>query len=262
MKLYNLNKQIILITGASGFLGLQYSEFLCEQGAMVYGIDLNENKKIINLKKKYKNFKFNKCDITNEKHLKALSNKLFKNNIPTVLINNAALDFSPDDKDDFIKPFEKYSNKAWNKAMDVNLNGVYLCCKIIGSKMANQKRGSIVNISSIYGIVFQIQKYTKTKIKKRFIKPIPYSVSKSNNKFNKIMAVYWAKKNVRVNNLILGGMQNKQNKTFIKNYSERAPIGRMAKTNEFNGPILFLSSDLSSYMTGANLVVDGGWTAI
>ena len=77
MKLYNLNKQIILITGASGFLGLQYSEFLCEQGAMVYGIDLNENKKIISLKKKYKNFKFNKCDITNEKHLKALSNKLF-----------------------------------------------------------------------------------------------------------------------------------------------------------------------------------------
>ncbi len=264
MKLYNLNKQIILITGASGFLGLQYSKFLCEQGAMVYGIDLKENKKIIGLKKKYKNFKFNKCDITNEKHLTALTNKLFKKDVPTVLINNAALDFSPDDKDDFIKPFEKYSNEAWNKAMDVNVNGVYLCCKIIGSKMANKKRGSIVNVSSIYGIVSPDPKiYENKNKKKKFIKPITYSVSKSAIiNLTKYLAVYWAKKNVRVNNLILGGMQNKQNKIFIKNYSERVPIGRMAKINEFNGPILFLSSDLSSYMTGANLVVDGGWTAI
>ncbi len=264
MKLFNLNKQIILITGASGFLGLQYSKFLCEQGAKVYGIDLNENKKITNLKKKYKNFKFYKCDITSEKDLKIMSNKLFKKNVPTVLINNAALDFSPDDNNDFIKPFEKYSNKAWNKAMDVNVNGVYLCCKIIGSKMANKKRGSIINISSIYGIISPDPKIYVNKIKKNnFVKPIPYSVSKSAIiNLTRYLAVYWAKKNVRVNNLILGGMQNKQNKNFIKNYSERVPIGRMAKINEYNGPILFLSSDLSNYMTGANLIIDGGWTAI
>ena len=264
MKLFNLNNQIILITGASGFLGLQYSKFLCEQGAKVYGIDLNENKKITNLKKKYKNFKFYKCDITSEKDLKIMSNKLFKKNVPTVLINNAALDFSPDDNNDFIKPFEKYSNKAWNKAMDVNVNGVYLCCKIIGSKMANKKRGSIINISSIYGIISPDPKIYVNKIKKNnFVKPIPYSVSKSAIiNLTRYLAVYWAKKNVRVNNLILGGMQNKQNKNFIKNYSERVPIGRMAKINEYNGPILFLSSDLSNYMTGANLIIDGGWTAI
>lgn len=264
MKLLNLNKQIILITGAAGFLGLQYSKFLCEQGAKVYGIDLNENKKIINLKKKFRNYKFHKCDITSEKDLKSLTNKLFKKNVPSVLINNAALDFSPDDNDDFIKPFENYSNEAWNKAMDVNVNGVYLCCKIIGSKMANKKRGSIVNISSIYGIVSPDPRiYENKNKKKKFIKPIPYSVSKSAIvNLSRYLAVYWAKKNVRVNNLILGGMQNRQNKTFIKNYSERAPIGRMAKINEFNGPILFLSSELSSYMTGANLVIDGGWTAI
>jgi NAD(P)-dependent dehydrogenase (short-subunit alcohol dehydrogenase family) len=264
MKLFNLSKESIFITGASGFLGLQYSKFLCDQGAKVYAVDLNENKKILNLKKKYKNFNFHKCNITNEKNLIDLSNKWFKKTAPTVLINNAALDFSPDDNDEFIKPFEKYSNEAWNKAMDVNVNGVYLCCKIIGSKMANKKRGSIINVSSIYGIVSPDPKIYENKNKnKKFIKPIPYSVSKSAIiNLTKYLAVYWAKKNVRVNNLILGGMQNKQNKTFIKNYSNRVPFGRMAKINEYNGPILFLSSNLSSYMTGSNLVIDGGWTAI
>ncbi len=189
---------------------------------------------------------------------------MFKKNVPTVLINNAALDFSPDDDDQFIKPFENYSNEAWKKAMDVNVNGVYLCCKIIGSKMANKKKGSIINISSIYGIVSPDPKiYLNKNRKNNFVKPIPYSVSKSAIiNLTRYLAVYWAKKNVRVNNLILGGMQNRQNKTFIQNYSERVPIGRMAKINEFNGPILFLSSDLSNYMTGANLIIDGGWTAI
>ena len=264
MKLFNLSKESVFITGAAGFLGLQYSEFLCQQGARVYGVDLNENKKILSLQKKYKNFKFFKCNITSEKELQNLSNKIFKNTAPTVLINNAALDFSPDSNDDFIKPFEKYSNDAWKKTMNVNIDGVYLCCKIIGSRMAKLKRGSIINISSIYGIVSPDPKiYENKNKKKKFIKPIPYSVSKSAIiNLTKYLAVYWAKKNVRVNNLILGGMQNKQNKTFVKNYSNRVPFGRMAKVNEYNGSILFLSSNLSSYMTGSNLVVDGGWTSI
>ena len=105
-----------------------------------HAIDLNENKKSTNLKNKYKNFKFYKCDITSEKDLKIMSNELFKKNVPTVLINNAALDFSPDDNNDFIKPFEKYSNETWNKVMDVN-EWVYLCCKIIGSKWPIKKEG-------------------------------------------------------------------------------------------------------------------------
>ena len=264
MKLFNLSKESVFITGASGFLGLQYSNFLCEQGAKVYAVDINVNKKILHLKKKYKNFKFYKCDVTSEKELLDLSNKIFKKTAPTVLINNAALDFSPDAKDEFIKPFEQYSNDAWKKAMTVNVDGVYLCCKIIGSKMANARKGSIINVSSIYGIVSPDPKiYENKNKKKKFIKPIPYSASKSAIiNLTKYLAVYWAKKNVRVNNLILGGMQNKQNKTFIKNYSNRVPFGRMAKVNEYNGSILFLSSDLSSYMTGSNLIVDGGWTSI
>ena len=101
------------------------------------------------------------------------------------------------------------------------------------------------------------------RLKKKFYKPAAYSVSKSAIlNFTKYLSVYWAKKNIRVNNLIIGGMKNKQNKTFVKKYSNKVPIGRMAKVNEYNGPVLFLSSDLSSYMTGSSLIVDGGWTSI
>ncbi len=105
--------------------------------------------------------------------------------------------------------------------------------------------------------------YENKNLKKKFYKPAAYSVSKSAIlNFTKYLSVYWAKKNIRVNNLIIGGMKNKQNKTFVKKYSNRVPIGRMAKVNEYNGPVLFLSSDLSSYMTGSSLIVDGGWTSI
>jgi NAD(P)-dependent dehydrogenase (short-subunit alcohol dehydrogenase family) len=208
--------------------------------------------------------KFHYCDITNENSLKDLSTKINNNSVPTVLINNAAIDFSPDDKNEYIKPFEKFSNDTWKKVMKVNIDGVYLSCKIIGSRMAQKKRGSIINISSIYGILSPDPKiYENKNLKKKFYKPAAYSVSKSAIiNLTKYLSVYWAKKNIRVNNLIIGGMKNKQNKNFVKKYSNRVPIGRMAKVNEYNGPILFLSSDLSSYMTGSNLIVDGGWTAI
>jgi NAD(P)-dependent dehydrogenase (short-subunit alcohol dehydrogenase family) len=262
--MFNLRKEIFFITGASGFLGFQYSNFFCKLGAKVYAVDIVKNNKIIYLEKKYKNFFFFKCDITNKKELLFLSEKLFKNNAPTVLINNAAIDFSPDDDDEFIKPFENYSDEAWNKTLNTNINGTYLCCKIIGSKMAKKKRGSIINISSIYGVVSpDLKIYENKKNKKKFIKPIPYTVSKAAViGLTRYLATYWAKKNVRVNNLILGGMKNKQNKIFINNYSNRVPFGRMAKINEYNGPILFLSTNLSSYMTGADLIIDGGWTSI
>jgi NAD(P)-dependent dehydrogenase (short-subunit alcohol dehydrogenase family) len=264
MELFKLNKEIIFITGASGFLGLQYTDFFCKLGSKVFAIDIVKNRKITILEKKYKNLKLNFCNITTESSLKKIKKKIKNNSVPTVLINNAAIDFSPDDKSEYIKPFENFSNDLWSKVMKVNIDGVYLTCKIIGSRMAKKRKGSIINVSSIYGILSPDPKmYENKNLKKKFYKPAAYSVSKSAIlNFTKYLSVYWAKKNIRVNNLIIGGMKNKQNKTFIKKYSNRVPIGRMAKVNEYNGPILFLSSDLSSYMTGSSLVVDGGWTAI
>ena len=196
MELFKLNKEIIFITGASGFLGLQYTDFFCKLGSKVFAIDIVKNKKIIALEKKYKNLKFHFCDITIESSLKNLSKKIKNNSVPTVLINNAAIDFSPDDKSEYIKPFENFSNDVWRKVMRVNIDGVYLTCKIIGSRMAQKRKGSIINISSIYGILSPDPKmYENKNLKKKIYKPAAYSVSKSAIlNFTKYLSVYWAKK--------------------------------------------------------------------
>ena len=126
--------------------------------------------------------------------------------------------------------------------------------------MANTGGGSIINISSVYGMLSPDQRIYEYK-EKPFNKPITYSVSKSGI-FNltKYLATYWAKKNVRVNTMTLGGVFNNQDETFLKNYSHKVPLGRMANENEYTGAILFLASDASSYMTGSNLVIDGGYS--
>ena len=146
--------------------------------------------------------------------------------------------------------------------MSVNVDGVYLCCKIIGSKMAKLKRGSIINVSSIYGIISPDPKiYENKNKKKKFIKPIPYSVSKSAIiNLTKYLAVYWAKKNVRVNCISPAGVYKDHEPSFVKKLSEQIPLGRMALPNEFKGAIVFLASDASSFVTGHNLVIDGGRT--
>ncbi|MGI0057285.1 MAG: SDR family oxidoreductase, partial [Nitrosarchaeum sp.] len=135
----------------------------------------------------------------------------------------------------------------------------FLCCKEIGKVMVKQKSGVIVNISSIYGMVGADQRiYGKSKLNS----VSSYATTKGGIiNLTRFLAAHWHKKNIRVNTLSLGGVYNKQNNQFVKNYSYRTMLGRMASKDEYNGAILFLTSDASSYMTGANLVVDGGWTA-
>jgi NAD(P)-dependent dehydrogenase (short-subunit alcohol dehydrogenase family) len=149
--------------------------------------------------------------------------------------------------------------------MQVNTKGVFLCCQVIGGAMAAADRGSIVNISSIYGLVSpnqSIYEYRREATGMPFVKPVAYSVSKS-ALFNltRYLATYWAKNNVRVNTLTFGGVFNEQDPKFLENYCARVPLGRMAREDEYNGAIIFLLSDASSYMTGSNVVIDGGWTA-
>ena len=149
--------------------------------------------------------------------------------------------------------------------MKVNVKGVFLVTQVFGSLMAKNKKGSIINISSIYGIVSPDQSLYEYKRKEgvEFFKPVSYSVSKSSLiNFSKYLAVYWAKSNVRVNTLIIAGVFNNQDQEFLSSYNSRIPIGRMANSDEYNGAVVFLASNASNYMTGAELKIDGGWTAI
>ncbi len=138
-------------------------------------------------------------------------------------------------------------------------------CKYFGAIMAQNNKGSIINISSIYGVVSpdqSIYDYRRNR-DEIYFKPVAYSVSKSAiMNLTRYLAVYWAKKSVRVNTLVISGVYNEQEKEFVDAYSKRIPIGRMADRQEFNGALLFLASDASKYMTGSSLTIDGGWTAI
>jgi NAD(P)-dependent dehydrogenase (short-subunit alcohol dehydrogenase family) len=149
--------------------------------------------------------------------------------------------------------------------MDVNVKGVFLTCKIFGSLMSKNNRGSIINISSIYGVVSPDQSLYEYRRKRGevFFKPIAYAASKSALlNLTRYLAVYWAKTNVRVNTLVISGVYNGQEEEFVDAYTNRIPIGRMANYDEYNGAVIFLASEASKYMTGSNLTIDGGWTSI
>jgi NAD(P)-dependent dehydrogenase (short-subunit alcohol dehydrogenase family) len=184
--------------------------------------------------------------------------------VPHVLINNAGLDSPPDAPPEEVGPLEDYPEAAFDKVMDVNVKGTLLCCQVIGGAMAREGRGSIVNVSSIYGLLSPVQDLYDFRREggETFVKPVAYSVSKSAIlNLTRYLATYWAKVGVRVNTLTLAGVWNDQPAEFLEAYSARVPMGRMLDEREALGAAVFLASDASSYVTGSNVVVDGGWSA-
>jgi len=182
-----------------------------------------------------------------------------------ILINSAALDpkFDPENLDtQSTNAFETYPLENWNKAIDVNLTGMFLVCQTCARQMLKQNYGVIINICSTYGLVGPDQRIYARPNGPRQYKPVYYTVSKAGVMgLTRYLATYYAGKSIRVNALTPGGIFNHHDDVFVKAYASRTVLGRMANLDEMNGAIVFLASDASSYMTGANLVVDGGWTA-
>ena len=148
--------------------------------------------------------------------------------------------------------------------MDVNVKGTLLCCQVVGARMAAEGRGSIVNVSSIYGILSPVQSIYDFRRAggEEFVKPVAYSVSKSALvNLTRYLATYWGRSGVRVNTLTPHGIEKGQPAPFVEAFAARSPLGRLMDVSEAVGAVVFLASDASTYVTGANLVVDGGWSA-
>jgi len=266
-EIFDVSKETVVITGATGQLGSGYAKAFLENGARVVGLDIRPSPGSDSLSTAFPDtYFFCNTDVTKKSSLqKTLDTIMSKYGIPTVLINNAAIDSPPSAPPEENGPFEDYPESSWDRVMDVNLKGVYLCCQVFGGAMAKSGRGSIINVSSIYGVVAPDQNIYEYRRKRgeTFFKPVAYAVSKSGIlNLTRYLAVYWAKKHIRVNSLTIAGVFNNQERDFLNAYCGRIPVGRMARADEYNGAVLFLASPASSYMTGSNLVVDGGWTAI
>lgn len=264
---FDIQGRVAIVTGGNGLLGSEYVTALLHAGAKVAIFDIGDtSKKVKKLQERGKHVSVFHVDITKRRSIKnALKKIIEQQGAPHILINNAACDFPPGAGAEENSSFENYSLKSWKKALDVNLTGMMLCSQIIGGAMAKERRGNIVNITSTYGIVSpnqNIYAYRKKETGVPFIKPISYTVTKAGViGMTKWLATYYAPYGVRVNALAPGGVSNNQDETFVRNYEQMTPLGRMARPDDYNEAILFLCSDASSYMTGSTLVVDGGWTA-
>lgn len=271
--LFCVEGKICIVTGGLGQLGAQYTKTLLERGAKVavWNRTLHPEKASVlsDIECDPNQLKFYKADVTNKEELNAALDQMEKDYgaAPDVLINNAGIDTQPSSPPEVSGPFENFPEEVFRMVVDVNLVGTFLCCQAVGSRMVDAgKGGSIINIGSIYGMLSPVQDiyaYKKEMTGVPFIKPVAYSASKSGvYNLTRYLATYWGKQNIRVNTFTLSGVwRETQDKYFQANYCNRMPIGRMANADEFNGAIIFLASDASRYMTGANLVIDGGWTA-
>jgi NAD(P)-dependent dehydrogenase (short-subunit alcohol dehydrogenase family) len=267
MELFSLKGKTAIVTGACGLLGKQHCYALAEAGANVVVADISEDMCSAFASSLGAGHLGVGFDVTTPSSIQAAKEKIMeKYNRIDVLVNNAAIN------DMFENPllagkqsmFENYPLEMWDRSWRVNVSGVFLCSQIFGSVMAEQGSGSIINIASTYGIVAPDQSiYKNEKGEQTFYKSPSYPVTKSAViGFTKFLASYWGNKNVRVNTLSPGGVENSQDEFFKNNYAGKTLLHRMAAPTDYKGAIVFLASDASAYMTGANLVVDGGWTAI
>ncbi|MCI0518731.1 MAG: SDR family oxidoreductase [Chloroflexi bacterium] len=272
-ELFDLSGRVALVTGGAGLLGAEFSRTLGEAGAAVTLADLNlpaAASLAETLKGEGRRALAAHLDVTDPVSVQAAVDAALRAfGRLDILVNSAALDpkFDPQAQGAASAPpnaldFEHYPLELWNQALAVNLTGVFLCCQAAGRAMLAQGGGVMINLSSIYGLAAPDQRMYQRPGQPPQYKPAYYTATKAGVQgLTMYLAAYYAGKNIRVNALSPGGVYNGHDEAFVQAYSARAVMGRMAQKDEMNGALLFLASDASQYMTGANLVVDGGWTA-
>ena len=264
MDLFSLKDKVAIVTGASGLIGRKHCEALSMAGAKVVATDLKIADDYWQNEKQNAVLSF---DVSKKDQAMAAKAQILERyGTIDILVNNAAIN------DMFENPtmaaeqsrFENYPIEMWQKSLDVNVTGVFICSQVFGTVMAEKGGGSIINVASTYGMVGPDQSIYKDPYGQQiFFKSASYPTTKGAIlNFTRFLAAYWGRCGVRVSSLSPGGVENGQDEWFVRNYSAKTCLGRMARSDDYQGALIFLSSDASSYMTGANLVVDGGWTAI
>jgi len=267
--LFDLTGRRIVVTGGMGQLGAAFAIGICNRGGTVLVLDVDKDPKYSQLEflelESAGRIVCYRVDITSPVQVSDVAREIVETyGPPHGLVNNAALDSPPDSAGEEVGAFERYPIDNFEKVMNVNVSGTMLACQQFGTLMAKEGRGSIINISSIYGILSPCQDIYEYRRQngEEFFKPISYSVSKSAVlNLTRYLATYWAESNVRVNTLTFAGVFNNQDEEFLAEYTKRIPIRRMARAEEFVGSVIYLLSEASSYTTGANIVVDGGWSS-
>lgn len=270
-EMFRLSGRVAVITGGAGMLGRQYTRTLLMAGSRVIVADVRGDAaqqvaeqamaevggEAVGLA----------VDVTNKADVcRMVDETLERWGRIDALVNNAAIDpkFDADVSALHTYAFEDFPLDMWQCSLDVNLTGAFLCAQAAGKIMVRQGGGVIVNICSTYGIVAPDQRLYQQdeEVEQTLFKPVSYAVTKAGvAHLTRYLAAYWGDKKIRVNTLTPGGVYSAQDDEFVRKYSMRTPLARMAEQHEMSGALLFLISDASSYMTGANLIVDGGWTA-
>lgn len=270
--MFQLDGKVVIVTGGGGLLGRQYVEAIAKQGGHAIAWDIDDNAvtshaATVTQQTGNKSLGMS-VNITDKAAVvSAVEQVLAEFGRIDGLVNNAAINPKFDDggaQDHTASAFENFSLEQWNQSLAVNTTGMFLCTQAVVSPMLEQGSGSIVNVSSTYGINGPDQRLYEPDDpnQPRSFKPVTYTVTKSAViGFTKYLAAYYGKQGIRVNTLTPGGVYNAHEDEFVVRYSSRTPMGRMADKHEYNGALVYLLSDESSYMTGANLIVDGGWSA-
>ncbi|MEY2562633.1 MAG: hypothetical protein QOH88_826 [Verrucomicrobiota bacterium] len=267
-RLFSLQDRVAVITGGAGLLGVKHAEIIASAGGIPVLVDLAGSRAEERAKQIAQDFGGPAwglgADITKAEQISAvLAQILERHGRVDILINNAARDPKVSgDATGSLSRVEDFPMDQWDADLEVGLKGAFLCSQIFGGEMARRGKGVIVNIGSEYGVNGPDQRlYRQPGVAEEAqpVKPITYTIVKSGLiGLNRYFALYWASRGVRVNAVSLGGVRQDQSEEFQRRYIEQVPLGRMAEAEDYQGAILYLCSDASAFLTGANLVIDGG----